>query len=239
MKGLGFLLVPILLLVLGCGELTLTGTPPPDLAATVQALIAENQSATQPAPEATEAPDTEATITARVQSTVQALLNATAVPSPTPTQSSSPFITVSTPTKSGSRLPTPTGIPLPTPSATPFPTLAVACRLAADGTEVSAWVNGSQAATTTVASGEYTLFVTQGSGSSFSGQTITFKIGSTDAKQSVTWVQGGATEMDLTTVSGGLGRSFPGQNDRPSSGGVLAQPVPPHVVLGTASVGDC
>ncbi len=247
MKRLGVILVPIMLLALACGEAATPETPlPPELEATIRALVGDAQAAPQSAGE----PDTEATITARVQATVQALLEATPIPSPTPTVSGSPFITSPDPTRSSSAnlttvpAPTATSVPRPTPSPTPTPTppptRQAGCSVAADGVEVSAWVNGALAASALVQSGRYTLLVEQASGGSFSGQTITFTVGYSDASQTVVWMQGGATELNLTAPGGGLGRLAPDDVGRPSvTGGPLAQPVLPHVILGTVSVGDC
>ena len=247
MKRLGVILVPIMLLALACGELATPETPlPPDLAATVRALISD----AQPTVQSTRESDTEATITAQVQATVQALLEATPIPSPTPTVSGPLSITAPDPTMSSpSNVPTvpaptatsvPLPVPSPTPPPTPSPTRQTGCSAAADGVEVSAWVNGALAASTLVQSGRYTLLVEQSSGGSFSGQTITFTVGSFDAEQTAVWVQGGATELDLTAPAGGLGRLAPNGVERHSlTGGPLAQPVLPHVILGAVSVGDC
>ena len=247
MMRLGAVLVPVLLLALACGELATPETPlPPGLEATVRAVVAE----TQPAPQSAGEPDTEATITARVQATVQALLQATPIPSPTPTVSGPPSTAAVAPARSSpsnlstAAVPTATRIPPPTPSptpqSTPPPTRPAGCTAAADGVEVSAWVNGALAASTRVQSGSYDFLVEQTTGASFTGQTITFTVGNTDASQTVVWMQGGATELNLTAPAGGLGRLAPRGTGRPSfTGGPLAQPVPPHVILGTVSVGDC
>ena len=242
MRRLGVILVPIVLLALACGELATPETPlPPDLEATVRALVADSQPAAQSAGE----PDTEATITAQVQATVQALLQATPIPSPTPTPSGSLFIaspgptSPSTPTtgpaSTATTAPLPTASPTPTP--TPSPTLQAGCSLAADGVEVSAWVNDALAASALVQSGRYSLLVEQTTGGSFIGQTITFTVGTFDAIQTAVWMPGGATELNLTAPDGGTSRRAPGG---PSvTGGPLAQPVLPHAIVGTVSVGDC
>ncbi|MCH7737847.1 MAG: hypothetical protein IH872_10675 [Chloroflexi bacterium] len=246
MKRLGAVLVPLLILALACGEAGAPQTPlPPALEATVQAVVSETRAANQSTAES----DTEATITARVQATVMALINATPIPSPTPTRGvSTPTIqpTGFTTTQGGSfntvPAPTATRIPTrtPTPSPTLLPTRLAPCSAAADGVEVSAWVNGFLAASTRVQSGSYTLLVEQPSGASFSGQTITFKVGGFDAKQTVRWMQGGATELVLSAPGGGLSRLDPAGSGQSSlAGGLTAQPLPPHVILGTVFVGDC
>lgn len=254
MKRLGAMLLPILLLALACGDLGTPVTPlPPDLEATVRAVVAEVQSTPRTTDGPDAEPDTAATITAQVQATVRALLEATPIPSPTPTQSgissgtsgapldptrSSPVILSTAPAPTATRVPTPT--PSPTPRPTPSPTPPAPCAAAADGVEVSAWVNGALAATTLVQSGSYTLQVGPAGGGSLSGQTITFKVGGSNAAQTLVWEQGGATILDLTAPDGGFGRLAPSGTGRPSlAGGPLAQPVPPHVILGAVSVGGC
>ena len=123
---------------------------------------------------------------------------------------------------------------------TPPPTRLAGCSAAADGVQVSAWINGTLAASTLVQSGRYELLVEPTSGASFSGQTITFRVGNSDASQTVVWLQGGATELNLTAPGDGLSRLMPGGFDLPTlTGGPLAQPVLPHIILGAVSVGDC
>ena len=248
MKRLFAALVPLMLLALACGDAADSQTPlPPSLAATIEAVVAETQAASGPVADT----DIEGTITARVQATVRALINATPIPSPTPTRG------ISIPTIAPTSFTTQQGgsfntAPAPeatrratpaqslTPSPTPRPTRLAPCAAAADGVEVSAWINGQLAATTRVEFGSYTLLIEQPSGASFSGQTITFKVGSSDAKQTVRWTQGGATELVLSAPGIGLSRIAPG-GVGPSSlaGGLTAQPLLPHVILGTVFVGAC
>jgi len=248
LKSLVLVLVSLMLLALACGEADApSGQLPPAIKATVEAVVAETQAADQTASQ----PDTESTITAAVQATVRALINATPIPSPTPTggiptrtieptsfttRQGGAFNTAPAPT--ATRIPTRT-LP-PTPVATPRPTRLAPCAAAADGVEVSAWVNGRLAATTRVEFGSYTLLVEQPSGSSFSGQMITFKVGSSDANQTVRWTQGGATELVLSAPGVPLSRIYPDESG-PSSlaGGLIAQPLLPHVILGTVFVGAC
>ena len=96
--------------------------------------------------------------------------------------------------------------------------------------------------------GTYVLFVHQAGGSNLAGKTVTFKIGEIDATESATWEQGGVDELNLTTSGADPGYTgmLPGEPVRASAvvslgGGPLAspaqQPVPPHVFLGTATVG--
>ena len=71
---------------------------------------------------------------------------------------------------------------------------------AADGTAVSAWIDGDQVGATNVAGGSYTLIIDQGD-SSFGGETVTFRVGSATADQTGTWAQGGGDELNLTASS--------------------------------------
>ena len=73
---------------------------------------------------------------------------------------------------------------------------------AAEGTTVSAWVGGVEAAsaTTTGDRGDYVLIVDQGD-DSFAGETITFLLGGYSADQSATWSQGGGDELTLSAAS--------------------------------------
>jgi hypothetical protein len=71
---------------------------------------------------------------------------------------------------------------------------------APDGTTVTAWVDGRQAASTTVYGGSYVIPVDQGDGS-FAGKRVSFQVGGNDAAQSATWSFGGTDELNLTTVA--------------------------------------
>ena len=248
MRRVAALLVTLVLASgLACETLTTpdvnSGTPPPpDLEATVRAVVSQVQSA-----EGAEG-DPDATITARVQATVQALMAATPIPSPTPTGVAAVGSVPPTPVTSPTQLPTatPTSTPLPTrvPTQTPVPTQAPtptppACGPVSDGTQVSAWVEGSQIASAEVLDGKYTMFVDPGDGSILAGKTITFKIGELTADETVVLVVGGATELDLRISPAGRVDPTPEAGyttDGPGYGGLLAQMVPPHVFVGAASV---
>ena len=67
----------------------------------------------------------------------------------------------------------------------------------ADGTTVSAWVLGMEAASTTVTGGSYVIVVDQGD-QSYATETVTFQIGGNDAAETATWMQGGGDELNLT-----------------------------------------
>ena len=252
MKQLGVIIIFMLLFTPACGY---TDTPetsvPSSLEATVQALASNNGFTT--AREIEPEFSIEATITYRVQATVQALFNATPIPSPTPTQGvrknlSTPEPTSFTIQTGGSfntapdSLPTPTTVssatatPLPTPNATTPP----GCFAAEDGVRLSALVNGVIVETTIIKNGRYSLMVEQHDGTDLSGQTITFMVGGAEAHQSITWNQGAATELTLTVPYDDLSKLVPDHNRGARiKGGILAQPLPPHVVLGDVLVGIC
>ena len=246
MKQLGVMIIFMLLLTLACGD---TDTPetsvPSSLEATVQALESNNRftAASETGPDF----NTEATITYRVQATVQALFNATPIPSPTPTQDVRKVLSTPEPTsftiQTGGRfntapnsLPTATTAPLPTPSTTPPPGGVGA----EDGVRVSALVNGAIVETTIIENGRYSLMVEQNDGTDFTGQTMTFMVGGTEAHQSIKWNQGAATELTLTAPNDDLSKIVTDHNHGAwLKGGILAQPLPPHVVLGDVLVGTC
>ena len=250
MKRLAVVMVPLMLFALACGDAASTQTPlPQKVAATVPAIATETQQTSSPP--YTGGPDIEATIVARVQATVRALLNATPIPSPTPTQAApipTPDPTSFTTQTGGSfntaRPPTVTPQPQTPPTATPGPTespgQSVGCNVAEEGLTISAWINGTLVASTLVQSGRYSLLVEQSTGDSFTGQTITFTVGNSTAEQVVTWKEGEGTELDLTAQGSGQSRLVPTGFDLVSlKGGPLAQPLPPHAILGSVFVGSC
>ncbi|HIN34725.1 MAG TPA: hypothetical protein EYM75_03140 [Dehalococcoidia bacterium] len=259
MKRLAAVIVPLMLFALACGDAASTQTPLlQEVAATVQVIAFETQTASPPY---TGGPDIEATIVARVQATVRALLNATPIPSPTPTQAAptptpeptsfttqigGSFNTAQPPTVTPRPQTSPTVTPRPqtSPIATLGPTESpgqtVGCNVAGEGLKVSAWINGTLVASTLVQSGRYLLLVEQSTGDSFTGQTITFTVGNSTADQVVTWKEGEVTELDLTAPGSGQSRLVPAGFDLVSSkGGPLAQPLPPHAILGSVFDGNC
>ena len=259
MKRLAAVIVPLMLFALACGDAASTQTPLlQEVAATVQVIAFETQTASPPY---TGGPDIEATIVARVQATVRALLNATPIPSPTPTQAAptptpeptsfttqigGSFNTALPPTVTPRPQTSPTVTPRPqtSPIATLGPTESpgqtVGCNVAGEGLKVSAWINGTLVASTPVQSGRYLLLVEQSTGDSFTGQTITFTVGNSTADQVVTWKEGEVTELDLTAPGSGQSRLVPAGFDLVSSkGGPLAQPLPPHAILGSVFDGNC
>ncbi len=246
-KRLAAVILPIALLALACGEAGGLQTQlAPEIQATVQAVVAETQTA---GGRTISEPDIEATVSVRVQGTVRALLAATPIPSPTPTlglATPTPQPTSFTlgiggafntaPAPTATRIPSPT--PTSTPRITPLPIQLGPCTPAAEGLTVTAWVNDVLAASAQVLQGSYILLVEQPTGASFTGQTVTFKVGGSQAKQTIRWAQGGATELVLSAPGSGLSR-FDSPGSPGMAGGPLAQPLPPHVILGTVFVGDC
>ena len=100
----------------GCGG-PAPAEPTPDIAATVQAVVAMALPTATPTPQ----PDIEATVAAGVQATVEAMRPSptpTHVPTWTPTATPSP-----TRTRTPTNTPVPTLTPTPTPTDTPTPTL--------------------------------------------------------------------------------------------------------------------
>ena len=249
MKRLAAVIVPLMLFALACGDAASTQTPLlQEVEATVQAIAFETQTASPPY---TGGPNIEATIVARVQATVRALLNATPIPSPTPTQAAptptpeptsfttqigGSFNTAQPPTVT----PRPQASPIATLGPTESPGQTVGCNVAGEGLKVSAWINGTLVVSTLVQSGRYLLLVEQSTGDSFTGQTITFTVGNSTADQVVTWKEGEVTELDLTAPGSGQSRLVPAGFDLVSSkGGPLAQPLPPHAILGSVFDGNC
>ena len=239
------------------------GEPAPDVEATVRAVIGSAQSTPQPTAQPGEEVNLQATIIASVQATVEALRSATPIPSPTPTvapaaqaapaqatssnTSPTPAVTaVTAPTlqPTATSIPTPTPEPTVSPTPAPAPTLAASCGTVADGTPVTALIDGQAVAEATAQNGAYNIFIDQGDSGQFSGKTVTFKIGTLDANESSNWVQGGVSELDLTASPADASsvQSEPttapdtATSVQPREGGLLAQRVPPHVFVGMATI---
>ena len=239
------------------------GEPAPDVEATVRAVIGSVQSTPQPTAQPGEEVDLQATIIASVQATVEALRSATPIPSPTPTgapaaqaapaqgtssnTSPTPAVTaVTAPTlqPTATSVPTPTPEPTVSPTPAPAPTLTASCGTVADGTPVTALIDGQAVASAAVQNGAYNIFIDQGDSGQFFGKTVTFKIGTLDASESSNWVQGGGSELNLTAspanASSGQPEPTTGPDTatsvQPREGGLLAQRVPPHVFVGTVTI---
>ena len=174
-----------------------------------------------PVPTATVAPIVTANPTTEVQSVPTAestvIIEATPVPTPTPS-------------------PTPTLTPTPTPTASS----AGGCQPAANGSSVTAWIDAGLAASVPVENGGFVLFVEQPESASFAGKIVSFKIDGLDAAETGVWMAGGGDELDLTVTRQQLPNPTPGLKAlmprTPHLGGLLAQRLPPHVFLGTASI---
>ncbi|MCH2676202.1 MAG: hypothetical protein VYC44_05520 [Chloroflexota bacterium] len=70
-------------------------------------------------------------------------------------------------------------------------------------------MNGIHAASAAASSGRYFLLVEQASCTSFTGQMVTFKVGDSEAKQTVQWTQGGATKLILSALGDALSNFNP------------------------------
>ena len=73
-----------------------------------------------------------------------------------------------------------------------------------DGGAVTAWIDGEQVAATNASSGNYSLQVDQGDGS-YAGKTVSFKVAGADVAETVEWVQGGGTILNLVGVTASAG----------------------------------
>ena len=73
---------------------------------------------------------------------------------------------------------------------------------AANGTTVTATIDGVVAATTTVSGGNYAFSIAQPPGLSFAGKEITFKVGVGTATETATWNADGGAVLNLTAVTG-------------------------------------
>ena len=80
---------------------------------------------------------------------------------------------------------------------------------AADGSAVTAWVDGELVADAYASGGDYTLLVDQGD-SSFAGKAVSFKISGVDAAETADWIQGGAEVLDLVAAAGSTGSGTTG-----------------------------
>jgi len=74
-------------------------------------------------------------------------------------------------------------------------TVTINGELAPDGTSVTAWIEGQQVASSTVAGG-FAVIIIPGD-ASFIGKTISFKIGSLSAVETDTWEQGGHVDAEF------------------------------------------
>ena len=73
-----------------------------------------------------------------------------------------------------------------------------------DGGAVTAWIDGEQVASANASGGSYSIQVDQGDGS-YAGKTVSFKVAGADVAETVEWMQGGGTILNLAGVSGASG----------------------------------
>ena len=70
-----------------------------------------------------------------------------------------------------------------------------------DGGAVTAWIDGEQVAAANASGGSYSIQVDQGDGS-YAGKTVSFKVAGADVAETVEWMQGGGTILNLVGVTG-------------------------------------
>ena len=70
-----------------------------------------------------------------------------------------------------------------------------------DGGAVTAWIDGEQVAAANASGGNYSIQVDQGDGS-YAGKTVSFKVAGADVAETVEWMQGGGTILNLVGVTG-------------------------------------
>jgi len=80
-------------------------------------------------------------------------------------------------------------------------TITVDGKAAADGTKVTALIDGTAVASTTANAGNYALYIPQPLTKSFRGKDITFMIGDAGARETGSWEADGGGELNLTAVS--------------------------------------
>ena len=73
----------------------------------------------------------------------------------------------------------------------------------ANGTPVTAWINGDLVGKSVVDGGTYTPVVVEPAGRSFAGKKISFKLGDLEAHEFSYWEQGGGTVLHLTSSASG------------------------------------
>ncbi len=73
-----------------------------------------------------------------------------------------------------------------------------------DGGAVTAWIDGEQVAAANASGGNYTIQVDQGD-SSYAGKTVSFKVGGAEVADTVEWIQGGGTLLNLAGVTASAG----------------------------------
>jgi len=84
----------------------------------------------------------------------------------------------------------------------------------ANGTVVTAWIDGAQVATTTASSGNYVIKVA----GNYDGKTVSFKIGDVQASKTGTWTAMGNIKLDLAATGTGTATGTPKITLSPSAG---------------------
>lgn len=74
-------------------------------------------------------------------------------------------------------------------------------KLVADGTLISAWIEGEKVGETPYKDSRYILKVVQPSGADFTGKTVTFKVGQYAAAEASVWEAGEVTRINLNAVT--------------------------------------
>ena len=90
-----------------------------------------------------------------------------------------------------------------------------------DGGAVTAWIDGEQVAAANASGGNYTIQIDQGD-SSYAGKTVSFKVGGAEVADTVEWIQGGGTVLNLAgvTASGGGGSGDDGADGEKGNTGL-------------------
>jgi len=72
---------------------------------------------------------------------------------------------------------------------------------AADGTVISAWIDGKEVASTEAKDGGYAIIVAQSADAAFAGKTVVFQVGGSEAREQGTWEAQGGSELNLTAIT--------------------------------------
>ena len=103
------------------------------------------------------------------------------------------------------------------------------------GTQLSAWIDGQQAAGTSVAAGgKYALRIPQVPGQTFTGKEITFRVGPTEAQTKAVWQPGGGGELNIVATTAPPTPVPPPTQPPPPT----APPVPPTPVIVEGEKGE-
>ncbi len=145
----------------------------------------------------------------------QPTLKPTPVATPEPTLTPNPTPTPM-PTTTPTPTPTPTPVPTATPTSEPLPpvkntvvphafvgTVTIDGVIAPDGTVVTVWIQEFSAPVdqAVVSDGSYLIQVPQYGSASFAGKTVTFKVGSLNARETAIWMSLSVDELNLTAFN--------------------------------------